>query len=74
MDPTSTSGTEMRCTHRVQPLTGPSIGHSYRCLKCGQLAVVETTEEERWRLVLEELKEIRSLLASMHDFIIMRDR
>lgn len=74
MDPTSTSGTETKCTHRVQSLTGPPIGHSYRCLKCGQLAVVETTEEERWSLVLEELKEIRSMLTALHNDIIMRDR
>lgn len=42
MDPISTNGTETRCTHRVQSLTGPAIGHAYRCLVCGELAAVET--------------------------------
>jgi hypothetical protein len=41
MGPISTSGTK-KCTHRVQSLTGPAIGHAYRCLVCGELAVVET--------------------------------
>jgi hypothetical protein len=70
MDPISTNGTETRCTHRVQPLTGPKIGHAYRCLVCGELAVVETIEEEKWRLMLEELKEIRAILSDL----VMRDR
>jgi hypothetical protein len=69
MDPISTSGTK-KCTHRVQPLTGPAIGHAYRCPVCGELAVVETIEEERWRVVFEELKEIRAILSDL----VMRDR
>lgn len=46
----------------------------YKCEECGEFVAAETFEQQIARQTLEELKEIRSILFDIYDYMIMRDR
>jgi hypothetical protein len=49
-------------------------GYIYKCEECGEFVAAETFEQQIARKTFEELKEIRSILSNIYDYMIMRDR